>query len=796
MHRPKLSALLALIFLAGPAMLVRAEPVVEPAKKYLGVAECLTAFIEHEVRAKKLPALSIALVDDQRIVWARGFGFADPQAKVPATAETIYRVGSVSKLFTDLAVMQLVERGALNLDAPITKYLPDFKPGSSFEKAITLRQMMAHRSGLVREPPVGNYFDPTGSSLAKMVDSLNKTQLVYQPETKTKYSNAAIATVGFVLEETQKQPFARYLWRTLLDPLDMKHSSFEPVPAITKNLAKAVMWTYPGREFPAPTFELGMAPAGSMYTNVLDLGRFLSVLFADGKGRQGQILKPESLEQMWTLQFIKKEGDKEEKKPKEGFGLGFYISELEGRKSIGHGGAIYGFATQVQALPQEKLGVVVVASRDGANGVTNHIAKMALQQMLAAKEEKPLPAIEETKSLSVEKARQLAGRYQNGERWLDLLERDGHLWVLPDRGGFRRELRALGDHLFVDDPMDYGPKIEVRDDKLHVGGKTYERVTLMKPKSCPEKWRGLLGEYGWDHNTLVILEREGKLHALIEWFFLYPLEEVSANEFKFPEYGLYLGEKLIFTRDDQGRASRVEAASVVFERRKIDGANGETFKIQPRHPIAELRRTASKAKPPEEKGDFRKPDLVELVRLDDSIKLEIRYATKNNFLSTPFYSSAKAFLQKPAAEALVRVHKKLAEQGYGLLVYDGYRPWSVTKMFWDATPEKLRVFVADPSQGSRHNRGCAVDLTLYDRKTGQPVEMVGGYDEMSDRSYPDYLGGTSLQRYHRDLLRRAMQAKGFTVYEAEWWHFDYQDWRNYPILNKAFEQLASGEAAK
>ncbi|MGH7170367.1 MAG: M15 family metallopeptidase, partial [Gemmataceae bacterium] len=150
---------------------------------------------------------------------------------------------------------------------------------------------------------------------------------------------------------------------------------------------------------------------------------------------------------------------------------------------------------------------------------------------------------------------------------------------------------------------------------------------------------------------------------------------------------------------------------------------------------------------------------------------------------------AKAYMQKPAAEALVRVNKKLAEQGYGLLVYDAYRPWSVTKMFWDATPDKLRLFVADPRQGSRHNRGCAVDLTLYDRKTGKPVEMVGGYDEMSDRSYPDYLGGTSLQRYHRELLRRAMQEEGFTVYEAEWWHFDYKDWRKYPILNKTFEEL-------
>ncbi len=739
-----------------------------------------------------MPALSIALVDDQRIVWARGFGFADPQAKLPATADTVYRVGSVSKLFTDVAVMQLVERGVLDLDAPITKYLPDFKPDNPFDKPITLRQMMAHRSGLVREPPIGNYFDPTSPSIAATVQSLNKTRLVYEPETKTKYSNAAITTVGFVLEKTQKQSFAPYLRRTILDPLDMKHSGFEPEPAIVKNLAKAVMWTYPGREFAAPTFELGMSPAGSMYTNVLDLGRFLTVLFAGGKGPHGQIIKPETLEQMWTLQFIKKD----EKQPKEGFGLGFYISELAGRKSIGHGGAMYGFATQLQALPKEKLGVIVVASRDVANGAMEHIAQIALEQMLAAKEGKPLPAIEETKHIPLEQVRQLAGRYRSDDRWLDLLERDGHLWALPDRGGYRLELRARGDRLVVDDRMAYGLKIDVRDNKLHFSGKTYERVPLTKPKPCPEKWRGLLGEYGWDHNTLVILERNGKLHALIEWFFLYPLEELSENEFKFPEYGLYVGEKLIFARDDKGRATRVEAANVVFSRRKIDGENGETFKINPLQPVEELRRAALQAEPPKEKGDFRKAELIELIRLDETVKLDIRYATTNNFLSTPFYKSAKAFMQKPAAEALTRVNKKLAEQGYGLLVYDGYRPWSVTKMFWDATPEKLRVFVADPSQGSRHNRGCAVDLTLYERKTGKPVEMVGGYDEMSDRSYADYLGGTSLQRYHRDLLRRAMQGEGFTVYEAEWWHFDYKDWRKYPIGNKTFEQLAAGEPKK
>jgi CubicO group peptidase (beta-lactamase class C family)/D-alanyl-D-alanine dipeptidase len=776
-----------LAVLALPPIL-RAEPVVQPPRRYQAAVERLSTFIAREVQEKKLPALSIALVDDQTIVWAQGFGFADPEAKAPATAETVYRVGSVSKLFTDLAIMQLVERGTLDLDAPVTKYLPDFKPSNPFDKPITLRQLMAHRSGLVCEPPSGNYFDPTAPSLAQTVRSLNKTRLVCEPGTRTKYSNAAQAVAGRVLEQTQRRPFARYVRQSLLDPLDMKHSGFESAPALTEKLAKGTMWTYWVREFPAPTFELGIAPAAGLYSNVLDLGRFLGVLFAGGKGPHGQIVKPETLEQMRTVQFSGK--DEDEAAAKEGFGLGFYVSRENGRTNISHDGAVYGFSAQLQALPKEKLGVIVLASRDAVNGVTAHIAAVALRQMLAVQHGKPLPVIEETTPIPVEKARQLAGRYRAGDQWLDLRERDGHLWALLDRGGLLLELRALGDRLIVDGRMEHGRKIDVRKDGLRLGGQTYERISLTKPAACPEKWRGLLGEYGWDHNTLVILERDGKLNVLIDWFFLFPLAEISPDEFQLPQEGLSFGEKLIFSRGTDGRATRVEAANVVFARRKIDGENGATFKVQPLHPVEELRRAALKAQPPREKGDFRAPDLVELIRLDNTIKLDIRYATTNNFLSTPFYRSAKAFMQKPAAEALVRVHKKLAEQGYGVLVYDGYRPWSVTKMFWDATPEKMRMFVADPEQGSRHNRGCAVDLTLYDRNTGKPVEMTGGYDEFSDRSYADYLGGTSLQRYHRDLLRRAMQDEGFTVYEAEWWHFDYKDWRRYPILNKTFEELA------
>jgi D-alanyl-D-alanine dipeptidase len=151
---------------------------------------------------------------------------------------------------------------------------------------------------------------------------------------------------------------------------------------------------------------------------------------------------------------------------------------------------------------------------------------------------------------------------------------------------------------------------------------------------------------------------------------------------------------------------------------------------------------------------------------------------------------SRAYLQRPAAEAAARAHAWLRQFGYGLLVHDAYRPWSVTKMFWDATPDAMKeVFVANPSKGSRHNRGCALDATLYHLDTGAPADMVSGYDEFSERAFPHYPGGTSLQRWHRDLLKTALEREGFKPYEWEWWHFDYAGWERWRIGVMSFEEL-------
>ena len=180
--------------------------------------------------------------------------------------------------------------------------------------------------------------------------------------------------------------------------------------------------------------------------------------------------------------------------------------------------------------------------------------------------------------------------------------------------------------------------------------------------------------------------------------------------------------------------------------------------------------------------------MVELTTLDNSIKLDIRYATADNFVGRPVYTEARAFLQRPAAEALVRVSEELAKQGLGLVIFDGYRPWSVTKLFWDVVPEDKRKFVANPAKGSKHNRGCAVDLSIYDRETDELIAMPSGYDEFTDRASPDYNGGTDEERQNRELLRRLMEAEGFTVNPNEWWHFDYKDWEQYALYDISFAE--------
>jgi D-alanyl-D-alanine dipeptidase len=181
--------------------------------------------------------------------------------------------------------------------------------------------------------------------------------------------------------------------------------------------------------------------------------------------------------------------------------------------------------------------------------------------------------------------------------------------------------------------------------------------------------------------------------------------------------------------------------------------------------------------------------LVDLQSFIPGIALDIRYATTNNFMHQQLYPVAKAYLRYPAAVALRDVQNELAKENLGLKIFDAYRPYSITERMWE--PIKNPDFVADPSKGSRHNRGAAVDLTLIDLKTGEELKMPSGYDEFTNRARHDYFDAPEVAMQNRDKLRETMTRHGFQPLPSEWWHYDFRGWERFELMDIPLESLHS-----
>jgi D-alanyl-D-alanine dipeptidase len=300
--------------------------------------------------------------------------------------------------------------------------------------------------------------------------------------------------------------------------------------------------------------------------------------------------------------------------------------------------------------------------------------------------------------------------------------------------------------------------------------------TLAQTKA---EWAAI-GQYGDKTAPVTIFERDGALYV-----FGKDLPAALLTRQGGGRYAIAGGGELVLEKG----AIRLNGTSLAFH--DFGAETREAIHQAVRADPAALRQRALAATPPAETEARLPADLVDLTAIDPRIKLDIGYAGSDNFMGIPLYERPAAYMQRPAAEAVGRAQKALAAKGYGLVIHDAYRPWFVTWMFWEATPPEDHAFVANPAHGSRHNRGCAVDLSLYDLKTGREVEMPSRYDEFSDRAYADFIGGTTKQRTLRAVLREAMTAEGFVVYAEEWWHFDYKDWNRYPIGTKTFTELAN-----
>lgn len=182
-------------------------------------------------------------------------------------------------------------------------------------------------------------------------------------------------------------------------------------------------------------------------------------------------------------------------------------------------------------------------------------------------------------------------------------------------------------------------------------------------------------------------------------------------------------------------------------------------------------------------------ELVDMRQLLPDAQFDVTYAKTTNFLKRKLYPTADVFMRKPAALAIRQAHENLKKQGFGLLLFDGYRPYAITVLFYEEHGDT--TFVADPRKGSKHNRGMAIDLTLFDRKTGKRLSMPSDYDESTPRAYHNYMDSDSASLAHRAILKREMERVGFSIFPWEWWHYDFRGWEScftYDVSFKAIRQ--------
>ncbi|MDY4920982.1 MAG: M15 family metallopeptidase [Phascolarctobacterium sp.] len=319
------------------------------------------------------------------------------------------------------------------------------------------------------------------------------------------------------------------------------------------------------------------------------------------------------------------------------------------------------------------------------------------------------------------------------------------------------------------------------------------------PPDAPKDVKHILGFYYGNGENILIRENGGRLELLYRFAQndkafgganIYPMTKEHFDAYAINEAGPMTSSEssVRFERDPDGYGISARVGGHTYSRYfmgRTTGERGQEFRIPAHSPEAweKLRADAKAAVMPELLAQGEQVELVDASTID-GVVIDSRYGCADNCFGAPLYTSEKLYLGKEAAEALAKVQQQLAAYGYGLVLWDAYRPWSVSKLANLALPEGKKGMLEDPdTKGSAHNTGNAVDVSLYELATGEQVEMISDFDEPSMRQFASYAGGTSRQRYLRDLLRDTMELYGFKGIEMEWWHFDYQSSTKWAHLN-------------
>jgi CubicO group peptidase (beta-lactamase class C family) len=476
---------------------------------YSFTKEYITWLIKNEMKQQDVTGLSIALVDDQRVVWAEGFGYADKANQVAATPETIYRAGSISKLFTATAVMQLVEQGKLDIDKSLQTYLPEFSIGSRFPNSdpITPRTIMTHHSGLPSDLLKGTW-NSNPEPFENLVEEIKGDYVANPPNFVFSYSNLGVTLLGHALERVVGQAYASYMDASLLSPFGMTHSSFSQGPDDSPIAAKAYR---KGKE--AVEVPLSDLPAGGLNTTVLDLSRFIQMVFAGGRTGEHQIIKPEALAEMLRPQNEDVPLDLDFR-----IGLGWFLGGTDiqnGGQVAYHGGATLFHRSQLVVLPEHKLGVVVLANAAEAGSVVHKVASEALKLALEYKTGIKQPDVKKKEppneiTLTREELLVYEGYYdtfagvmnaKSDSDYLEIKAMNKSLHLIPHADGlFYFKYRLLGlipvslgewDNFGISHAIIAGRDILA----AHGNDREWRIGERIQPVPIPEKWRQRIGEY-------------------------------------------------------------------------------------------------------------------------------------------------------------------------------------------------------------------------------------------------------------------------------------------------------------
>jgi CubicO group peptidase (beta-lactamase class C family) len=404
----------------------------------------LSAWIEWQMAYSGVPGLSIGILHDQELVWAAGFGRAGLEPARPATPDTLYRIASITKLFTSTALLQLRDAGKLRLDDPVVRHLPWFRIGRVPADApeTTIRHLLTHTAGLPREAGFPYWTDGAFPTAAQIRERLATQQAALPAEAEWKYSNLGLTLAGEIVAAVSGQAYPEYVADHILEPLGMLRTWVTTPPADHPDLATGYARRLPagGRAAAPFTDGRGITPAANMTTCVSDLARFAMLQFRDGPAGGAQILRGSTLREMQRVHWLEPDWEA-------GWGLGFRIVRTRGKTYVGHGGSLRGYRTLVHLCPADRIGVIVLTNADDGNPL--QFAEKAFQWVAPAILKIVAPPAPAGPPAGWQR---YAGRYRNPWGDVQVLAVDGRLAMvdpsLPDPMLAITWLHPTAEHTF------------------------------------------------------------------------------------------------------------------------------------------------------------------------------------------------------------------------------------------------------------------------------------------------------------------------------------------------------------